>query len=154
MISWVPLSDAALIMIDIVHSRGTQDEVLHLCHPRPVSWTSMMETFAKELNLRVVPFSEWVSLLEKRRSETKNEAQKLPALKLLSFFQQIAKNEKFKYGERQNEALVSARMGTDNLCRISPRVTALASLSESDFRSWPSFSSLKSFDSYSDTTSY
>ncbi|KAK7461264.1 hypothetical protein VKT23_008439 [Stygiomarasmius scandens] len=58
-IAWVPIDIAASALIEIQFSLSTGARVLHLVHPKPISWSS----FAYSLHVSVVSWSEWVALL-------------------------------------------------------------------------------------------
>ncbi|PIL34345.1 hypothetical protein GSI_03120 [Ganoderma sinense ZZ0214-1] len=84
---WFPAYEAAKAFTEMRHS---PEPIVHLVHPRPVSWRSLLEPIAKEVNVPLVPYTQWVSALEssvEQGSAQEVEAMRLnPALRLLSFF--------------------------------------------------------------------
>lgn len=88
----LPANDAAKALLEM---RNADARFLHLVHPRPTPWSTIMEPVAKEFGLPSVPFDEWVSLLTKSGEglDADHEVQLLqrnPALKLLQFFTQCS----------------------------------------------------------------
>ena len=71
--------------------RNSSYPVLHLAHPRPVAWNTILSTVSHALDLPLVPYSEWIQTLKKSReglsAQQETDAyQANPALKLLDFF--------------------------------------------------------------------
>lgn len=75
--------------------------VLHIRHPRPTSWNSIIEAFSHELGLQVVPYPDWFAALEETQpalrdfsmsasagsdSMIKRILEESPALRLMLFF--------------------------------------------------------------------
>ena len=58
---------------------------LHLVHPRPVAWHSIFAAFARELDLQLVPWVEWLAKLEASAKEPE-AAERNPAVMLLPFY--------------------------------------------------------------------
>ncbi|TBU38867.1 acetyl-CoA synthetase-like protein [Dichomitus squalens] len=73
-----------------VEMRKSSSAILHLVHPRPIEWKAIVIPMAKELGVPLVPYSEWLSELEKGAGEgSANEVDAMrtnPALRLLDFF--------------------------------------------------------------------
>ena len=86
--SWVPAHEAAKILTEMRHS---SDPFLHLVHPHPVSWRTLLAPIAEQLDVPLVPYDEWLAALE--RGAATGSADEVaameinPALRLLSFFQ-------------------------------------------------------------------
>ena len=70
--------------------RHSPEPIVHLVQPRPVSWHTLLEPIAKELNVPLVPYTDWLSALEssvEQGSAQEVEVMRLnPALRLLLFF--------------------------------------------------------------------
>ena len=60
-VAWLPVDDAAVALVDFTDSA---EKVLHLRHPRPVTWPDVFKHFSSELNLPLVPYTDWVTRLE------------------------------------------------------------------------------------------
>ena len=44
--------------------RSSADPILHLVHPRPIPWKSLITPIAQELKATLVPYVEWLTALE------------------------------------------------------------------------------------------
>ena len=72
-------------------------QIMHLVHPRPVKWTVILNILSTQLKIPRTPYDNWLSSLEKYNSKadpqtvtselTSNMVEKLPALRILDFFQ-------------------------------------------------------------------
>ncbi|KAH9934282.1 ketoacyl-synt-domain-containing protein [Fomitopsis serialis] len=61
-VAWLPVDTAAAILVEFMDS---SKKVLHLCHPRPVTWTQVFNYFSLILDLPLVPYSDWITRLER-----------------------------------------------------------------------------------------
>ncbi|KAH9944763.1 hypothetical protein B0H21DRAFT_862505 [Amylocystis lapponica] len=93
MVAWVPMDAVAAALVDVV--LGADPPLLvNVVHPRPVPW---QEAFgwvngALGLALPFVPFHSWVKKLEdKAEGIGAVELEAVPAIKILEFYQGIAK---------------------------------------------------------------
>ncbi|ESK96774.1 hypothetical protein Moror_6646 [Moniliophthora roreri MCA 2997] len=88
--SWIPIDLAAAAIIEC-HS--TMNETIHIVHPRPVPWNTLIAPIAEDLQLPLVPVREWITRLE-HMNEFSNSprAQKIPAFALLDFYREGARN--------------------------------------------------------------
>ena len=70
--------------------RKSTARTLHLVHPRPVPWKAIITPIAEELDVPLVPYSQWLTALEKCAAEgSTDEVDAMranPALRLLDFF--------------------------------------------------------------------
>lgn len=87
-ISWISLDAAARAVVDMAEANAPY---LHLVHPRPVKWSTIMEPMAKTLDLPIVSYDEWVTRLEKSgdglTADEEVEVMRLnPALKVIDTF--------------------------------------------------------------------
>lgn len=90
LISWIPSAMAAKAMLQMRHS---EDLILHLVHPQPVTWKSIMYPISQRLQVPLVPYKVWMAALEACPSEEhrleKTNLQQYPALRLLEFFRGV-----------------------------------------------------------------
>ncbi|KAJ3539483.1 hypothetical protein NM688_g6353 [Phlebia brevispora] len=90
LISWVPSSMAAKA---IVQMRYSDEPVLHLAHPQPVPWKTLLSPIAEALHVPLVPYDEWLTALEaclpNSVSPGTADLQQYPALRLLDFFRNV-----------------------------------------------------------------
>jgi hypothetical protein len=69
--------------------RDSPAATLNLCHPRSVSWNGIFEPIAKELNVPIVPYGDWLAKLDESLIHAKSEVEAVkenPALRLIEFF--------------------------------------------------------------------
>lgn len=85
-ISWVPLDETAKILIEM---RNSERLHLHLVHPRPVSWSVLADVVSSTIGIPLVPYAEWLTLLEKHDKSDGATASSIPATKILPFFQGV-----------------------------------------------------------------
>ncbi|KAI0060607.1 polyketide synthase [Artomyces pyxidatus] len=139
-VSWLPVDIAAAAMIDMLYT--PTPEVLHLCHPSPIPWNQMMEFFASSLHLPIVPYPDWLSLLESGflASSSSSGAVPLlqPALRLLEFFSHV---QAWMSGSSNPARLESnglvPRLAMEEGLRISATLDkTLPQLRESDVAQW------------------
>ena len=77
--------------------RNSSSRYLHLVHPRPIQWESVISAVQKDLNLPLVPYGQWLASLERVKadpgSQDENELiTRYPALKILEFFADAGKD--------------------------------------------------------------
>ena len=101
MASWLGVDHAAKALVELAIAKRSP-LFAHIVHPRPVRWNKMMQDFASVLSVnkakavRLVPYSEWLSELEKLDHDLQNvgesRAESLmqiaPALTLIEYFRQ------------------------------------------------------------------
>lgn len=87
-IDWIPSNVAASAMIDFMF--GVEDQVLHLVHPRTVSWSSVASILAQKLSVQLVPLSDWVNKLELLATDNDPHQLHLSALQLLPSYREMA----------------------------------------------------------------
>ncbi|KAI0938637.1 putative NRPS-like protein biosynthetic cluster, variant 2 [Taiwanofungus camphoratus] len=112
-VSWIPASEAAAALVEM---RNSSSLILHLAHPRPVSWTSIIDPLAKDLGVPLVPYSAWVATLHKSPVDETAEGQQLgqnPALRLIHFFRNCKVDE-------DKEPLGITRLATDKAMKVAP----------------------------------
>ncbi|EFQ35094.1 male sterility protein [Colletotrichum graminicola] len=94
-VDWLPVDICAEAIQKAVFSSADESPyaVTNLVNPAPISWDELLSLLreASGLEFARVEMSEWVSLLETQTSPAGPQDHKTPALKLLSFFQEMAK---------------------------------------------------------------
>ncbi|PSR76147.1 hypothetical protein PHLCEN_2v8645 [Hermanssonia centrifuga] len=121
-ISWLPTEDAARALVE---TKNTDVRYLHLAHPHPVNWSTIANPIATELDLPLVPYTEWLSLLTKSRkgleSKIEQEVVKVnSALKLLDFFTQISLAPESREMAMPRLDLSQARSNSPALNEVKP----------------------------------
>ena len=81
-VSFVPLDVAAKAIADM---RDSPTQILHLAHPSPIPWNSLIQQTANILSVPLVYYHDWVSRLE-LIDDDDNSDEYPSALRLLDFF--------------------------------------------------------------------
>ncbi|KZT61228.1 acetyl-CoA synthetase-like protein [Calocera cornea HHB12733] len=146
-VSWIPTDAAAESIIDVMHSsadtpRGTST-YLHLVHPHPVSWNSMLAPLAAQLDCALVPFSNWLRALSEA-AEDHTEVTRNPAIKLLDFYRRIAESEgalgaQTATSRRAREAMGMPDLETEQAEARSETLRTLKPLGEEDTERWMAY---------------
>lgn len=123
-------------------------QTLHLYHPRPTPWSSIVSGISAALAslspskstepIPTIPFSEWFQILqEKAIGAGEDEVRRIPALKLLSFFRPLAQGDQLlrsrgasNLQSRTNEALGFVTLATEKMQSISVTVRGMRSMEE------------------------
>jgi thioester reductase-like protein len=96
-VDWVPMDIAAGTVIDIANATYSEPEpvqVYHLTNPHTTTWDHLypviQDFYKQDINtvMEVVDYNEWVDELA-RISQTKENAERFPGLKLLDFYQSL-----------------------------------------------------------------
>lgn len=116
--------------------RTSPHQHLHLVHPRPVSWSAISTAFSTALNLPLVPYPEWLTILEKSavaanvngnapngKSDFDITRDANPALTILDFFREMTleANTATAFAVSVDKAKeVSATLRDKNLAQLGP----------------------------------
>ncbi|KAH9934343.1 uncharacterized protein B0H18DRAFT_870080 [Fomitopsis serialis] len=141
-VSWVPLDTAATAMAGLILAPYKED-IVHLVHPRPVSWMSLATIIANELDVSLVPFDQWLSKLEAlhsshapRPGQARAEAESLRsvrALRLLPWFKVLSTSRD------KSEASGCPAPSASRATEMSPILAAAAPLTGADVKRWLAF---------------
>ncbi|KAF7798266.1 hypothetical protein EIP86_009483 [Pleurotus ostreatoroseus] len=86
-IAWVPAHEAATVLTEL---RDCKEPVLHLAHPSPVPWTTVIKPIAADLGVALVSYTIWLAALEDQLSvddtSSMDKMRVIPALRLLDHF--------------------------------------------------------------------
>lgn len=117
----------------------TKKRYLHLSHPRPVPWTSIIEPFAKELNIPLVPYHDWLVCLNASAAGLDDTAKAVdeilrqnPALKLLDLFQSAEETMQ----SPAREAMGLAKLDLTDSLQVANSLKGLRQLDDGDVRRW------------------
>ncbi|TFK94535.1 acetyl-CoA synthetase-like protein [Polyporus arcularius HHB13444] len=84
-VSFIPGYSAARAFTEM--RKSPLGSILHLVHPRPVPWRTIIAPIAEELGVPMVPFGTWLAALEQLASRKGVEVvEQNPAVLLLTFF--------------------------------------------------------------------
>ncbi|KZT61197.1 acetyl-CoA synthetase-like protein [Calocera cornea HHB12733] len=146
-VSWIPTDVAAESIIEVMHGStdtpsGTST-YLHLVHPHPVSWDSMLGPLAGQLGCTLVPFSKWLRALSEA-AEDHTEVTRNPAIKLLDFYRGVAESETSlgpgtATSYRAREAMGMPDLETEQAEARSETLRRLKPLGEEDAQRWMAY---------------
>lgn len=77
----------------LVQLRNSSEPILHLAHPSPVPWSTIIQPLASELGVDLVSYPTWIAALEKHLSTGDasgvDKMRNNPALRLLDHFRSV-----------------------------------------------------------------
>jgi thioester reductase-like protein len=130
-VDWVPMDAAAGTVIDIATApvEGSA-QVYHLANPHTTTWSQLypvVQAFYKEANvdIEVVEYNDWVSEL-RRLPQTKENAERVPGLKLLDFYESL----------RPELGMGLPELGTSRAEAVSQTLREGKAVDESVMRKW------------------
>ncbi|KZV87149.1 ketoacyl-synt-domain-containing protein [Exidia glandulosa HHB12029] len=144
-VTWIPLASVAAAISDIVLAPNSE-RVLHLVHPRPVQWSTLMTLVSTELGVNVEGFDQWVGRLEvaaRDEDMVKSSPALQPALRLLDFFRHMRDRAARASGMAKSDAydgFMIPRLDMHKMLAMSPSLQNLPPLGVQDVRSWLAFS--------------
>ncbi|KAF8898051.1 hypothetical protein CPB84DRAFT_1748061 [Gymnopilus junonius] len=119
LISWIPVDLAAAAIVDM---RRAENQTLHLVHPKPVKWNTVMKALATSLGVPLVPYVEWFARLESSSNDADEKTSgrqtehSRAALRMTHFYR-IA----LSASSHQTESMgLLAKVVTDNALNASP----------------------------------
>lgn len=143
-ITWVPTDAAASAIVDM---RASDWPYMHLVHPKPVQWSSVIKPIAEALNVPLIPLEEWAKRLQRVQEESANDGSAVeaaaanPALKLVDFYVGAAaagKNyvRRFTDDGMELEIFAASRLETKETVRVSKTMAELPTLGDDDVERW------------------
>lgn len=130
-VSWFTAYEAAKAFAEMRHS---PEPFVHLVHPRPTPWHTIMAPIASDFNVPLVPYEHWLTALETSvvpGSAAEVDAMKVNvALRLLPFF----KSQKNNPSEREPMGLVY--LSTEKAKTISESLSCLPELNAERATRW------------------
>lgn len=135
-VSWFPSYEAAKALVEM---RRSSEPFLHLAHPRPVAWNTLIKPISAQLGVPLVSYAEWLGALEKSASAVAgcpDEVDRVaanPALQFLWFFkgQIVAEREGM-----DREPMGIVKLSTEKATRVSETLASLPPLDEACAVSW------------------
>jgi hypothetical protein len=122
--------------------------VLHLVHPQPTPWSTIIKHAAEELNIPLVSYTAWLDALDKSMSDKTLSAvaqrRRDPALRLRSVFHgrvPLLAEGMVKDGD---DAFRLPKLDMTEMNKFSPALTSLKPLDKQDVLGW--FNYWKSID--------
>ncbi|TFY80855.1 hypothetical protein EWM64_g3157 [Hericium alpestre] len=133
LVSWITSPDVAAATIEMSKSN---EQTLHIAHPRAVPFTSLIGPIAKELGVPLVSWDQWLGTLEDSMNDTSvslvEQMQRNPALRLIDFYRAVRVGPNW-------EPVGVARLGTDKAVSVSETLRERAApLGAENARKWVS----------------
>ncbi|KAJ7656834.1 putative aminoadipate reductase, partial [Mycena polygramma] len=127
-IAWLSPEAVSQAIVDAALSRENPPFAVNFVHPRPVAWDRILEAIAKDAQLPLIPFPDWVQQLQIRAAAaTAEDFKPVPGLKLLDFF---------RVGV---PGIVQREFSTLKAQVLSEAMRSLEPLTEEDAKRWMSY---------------
>lgn len=128
--TWIPSYEASRALLEM---RNSSESVLHLVHPHPLPWTTLIQFFARELNLPLIPYPDWIAALQGKLLEGQvlnvDEMRANPALRLLDFFRPADTRP-------GREAIGLARLDVKKSVQVAPSLLNVPQVDEQNVKAW------------------
>lgn len=131
-VTWMPAYQASRALTEM---RNSSKPVLHLVHPKGVSWSSILTHFSQNLGVPLVPYPKWLEALNhqvKSKPAAVSEVelmQQNPALRLAEHFSAVDLDE-------DREPLGIVRLDPSNAVEISQTLASMEPLGEQEVKQW------------------
>lgn len=131
----------AKAILDIASADAPSILAINIVHPRPVSWSSIIfairDALIREKHLaanalRVVPFRDWVDLVEKHANQS--DTRDIPAVKLLDFFRHLSQADEAVLENTESGGF--AMFSTTKAQMVSTTMSELSPLTADDAGRW------------------
>ncbi|KAJ7257509.1 putative aminoadipate reductase [Mycena haematopus] len=141
-VSWIDFQNVTSAIMDVAFATEAESPMYNLVHPRPVSWNFIMNALrnaiSKQKNhsaeLRLVPFAEWFAELETAAEGA--DAKALPGIKLVGFFDYLAKTSATSSKDSEFGAL---DFSTDKIRAISSTMRMMEPIGVSHVDAWVAY---------------
>lgn len=133
----MPTDTAAATIVDV---RTSPSPFVHLVHPKPVPFSTLITPIAASLGVPTVPYAEWLAKLEKVLDDTSaspvEAARANPALRLVDFYRSSAIVD-----DPDKEAFLTTRLEVTRMVNASQTLgnPDLPSLGTADADRWLSY---------------
>ncbi|PCH34918.1 NAD(P)-binding protein [Wolfiporia cocos MD-104 SS10] len=130
-VSWIPIDLAASALVEFRGS-SVDSNVVHLIHPRPVSWNMISDVISSQFSVPLVPYTDWLqgleSMLPSQNRQQANAADTFTdiavlrenrALRLLPFFKHLSKAS-------GGDALGSCKLSMSRALSCSPMLSSIS----------------------------
>ncbi|KIK57239.1 hypothetical protein GYMLUDRAFT_247199 [Collybiopsis luxurians FD-317 M1] len=147
-VSWMPMDAVSDALLDIGFGAERPPMAVNVVHPRPISWTSVVQKLRKILMrekqlaadaLRIVPYKQWVAKVEDfAKAPSEEDLKNVPAIKFIDFYRSQATVDEAlrKDGLERSESVGLTSLRTKNVEMLSERVRNLGPLDEPVIEQW------------------
>ena len=116
--------------------RDADQQILHLSHPRPVSWSRVAQFLSRTLNVPLISYEDWLTRLEDSAgsmgaSANKSGVESNPALRLLYYFRALEVGTNVS-----KEALGLPKLSILEGAQVSAAMRDVRSLNDMDVAHW------------------
>ncbi len=143
-VSWLPVEAAAAALLEMCDA---PNQVLHIAHPNPVPWSTIVNPVSEALHLPLVSYSQWLSKLESGEGnggagKGVEDGEVNPALQLQEFFRSFSSSTVDSGENGTSETSSSGEaMGMKQLCtreavKLSPSLRNCEPLGFSETKKW------------------
>lgn len=124
------------------------EAVVHLYHPRPVPWTTIIRSAADALmpltNDSALPLVSWAEWLAKLESYGSEDVKRIPGLKLLPFYRGLARGDAqarslAEHEASQREAVGFVTIATGKMQALSPTLHDMNPMDPEDPKRWVAY---------------
>lgn len=113
--------------------RNSPEPILHLVHPNPLPWSTLIHFFARELNLPLVPYADWLATLQGKLTQGQvldvDAMRRDPALRLIDFFRSADTRP-------GREAIGLARLNVRKAVQVAPSLSVVPQVGEDNVKAW------------------
>ncbi|KAH7913622.1 putative aminoadipate reductase [Hygrophoropsis aurantiaca] len=146
-VAWLPPHAVSNAILDVAFLEKRPPIAINLVHPRPVTWTSVMQPVSYALSrqsvtgdiLPLIPFKDWFASLETLAKDMNSEnIRRIPAIKLLAFMRALAAADTSirGSGQRNAEAGGFTPFATEKARAVSPTMRELKPLTSEEAERW------------------
>ncbi|OSD00523.1 acetyl-CoA synthetase-like protein [Trametes coccinea BRFM310] len=133
-VAWVPGYESAKAFTEM---RRSPEPFVHLVHPRPAPWRTVIEPIAHELGVPLVPYEQWLAALRQSvsgggGSGNDDEVALMkanPALRLVDFFRELKTSP-------DREPMGMVYLSTEKSARVSEALATLPALDAERAKAW------------------
>ncbi|KAG8748024.1 hypothetical protein FRC10_009776 [Ceratobasidium sp. 414] len=152
-VSWIPLDAAAKTLLDVCQVPPKDfPSVVHVVHPRPVQWSSIMRAFVQTTkalvgqDLSLLPFGEWNQVVAQAASSCNPTSahQRFPSTAIQATFDAVSQADALTRELRgvssvEVEALGAPRLQTSVCASLSPTLGSIPALGNDNVARWMSY---------------
>ncbi|KAI0749993.1 ketoacyl-synt-domain-containing protein [Daedaleopsis nitida] len=117
-VSWLPVSVAAAILVDMANLGDTTFTIFHLRHPRPSLFSTILDELSRMLDLPMVPYEDWLSKVDLALSQGPNGSEDRGTLNAIASLAALFRSEGMgQEGYMRENGGFSVLMGIEESCR-------------------------------------
>ncbi|KAI0739441.1 acetyl-CoA synthetase-like protein [Daedaleopsis nitida] len=137
-VAWFPAYEAAKAFAEMRHS---EEPFLHLVHPNPTTWHTLVAPIAQALGVPLVSYGEWLAALEKSVSAASGSSEEVetmkrnPALRILPFFKAQGGLMASRLGG-EREPMGFVHLSTEKAAMVSEAFTKMPELDGERAMAW------------------